>query len=143
MIQRVALDYAAKDPKDPSGLARAQQDVDRYVSAYHQGDFAALVKAIFKHSDDTFTKDMQARIGYFAEDIVSFGLSEPVMKKLYSSFSKFNLPRRMKRKETALDELQLRTFFDDVTLAIRRHIIQNHRIPGENELKSVYEAVRQ
>ena len=77
---------------------------------------------------------MKSRIGYFIEDMGQLGLNNTSIKKLRSTFSSFNLYRKLRNRETRPTNLQFRNFFDDVT----PQYLRNGKIPTSKELEQCY-----
>lgn len=84
-----------------------------------------------------YSDEMRLRIGYFAEDAVRRGLGVEQLEALRHAFTRFNLLRRMRDRETAPLDWQIRNWLDDVTL---NHINQG-AVPSAEDLTRCYEKV--
>jgi hypothetical protein len=100
--------------------------------AYKPSPQESLRSAIFDNNSAEFTRDTRLRVEYFVEEAA--GLYNGQLDEVTRAFSKLKFGRKLRSKDRP-DEMQLRTFFDDVHL---KYVLKG-RVPSHQDLGKLYE----
>jgi len=91
-----------------------------------------LRSAIFDNNSAEFTRDTKLRVEYFVEEAAQSYNGQ--LDEVAKSFSKLKFGRKLRSKDRP-DEMQLRTFFDDIYLNYARQ----GKVPSYLDLGRLYE----
>ena len=86
---------------------------------------------------ERFNEDNLARINYFADDAKRLGYSPSQEEALAQEFNHFHLARHLRNRESRPSDLQLRTFFDDLTL----NYVSKGIVPTKEDIEKTYKSV--
>lgn len=115
--------------------ARPRRVVDKGSAKVAEDPRRKALRASVASGDLQLSRDANARIGYFADDVLSLGYDGARLDDLMGTFSDFNLGKVMRKRENRLSDLQFRNFLDDVTL----EYVRKGAIPTKADLERLYQ----